>query len=55
MMYNMYQLLDTFSLCETCRKHNEQLYESASSHKLLIHCVNNVISSVSEEGKKKVC
>ena len=44
-----------FPLCETCRKHNEQLYESASSHKLLIHCVNNVISSVSEEGKKKVC
>ena len=42
-----------FPLCETCRKHNEQLYESASSHKLLIHCVDNVIRSVSEEGKKK--
>ena len=49
MMYNMYQLLGIFfPLHETCRKHNEQLYESASSHKLLIHCVDNVISSVSE-------
>ena len=43
-----------FPLRETCRKHNEQLYESASSQKLLIHCVDNVISSVSQEGKKNV-
>ena len=42
-----------FPLRETCRKHNEQLYESASSQKLLIHCVDNVISSVSQEGKNK--
>ena len=43
-----------FPLHETCRKHNEQLYESASSEKLLIHCVDNVISSISLEGKKSL-
>ena len=43
-----------FPLRETCRKHNEQLYESASSQKLLIHCVDNVINT-NGQSWDKVC
>ena len=34
-------------------KHNEMLYESAYSQDILIHSDDHVISSVSQEGKRK--
>ena len=42
-----------FPLHETCRKHNEMLYQNAITQKLIIHSYDIVHSSISENARTK--